>query len=95
MTVEEAYQLGHAIGYLDAALHVLYILAALVACYWAGGIVWWVRAKWQPVPLRWRLERVTLSQRQWAYGHTHDWMASHWYVDLGWWRLCLIRRAAC
>ena len=28
----------------------------------------------------------------WQARRTRDWMATHWWLDLGWWRVYLIRR---
>lgn len=40
----------------------------------------------------WRLHVVPLGSRCWDAGYRHDWMARHWWLDCGRWRVCLIRR---
>lgn len=48
----------------------------------------------------WRLHVVRLGnprhpepqQKALAVGYRHDWMARHWWCDVAYWRVCLIRR---
>lgn len=36
------------------------------------------------------LHCVRLGARAWQVGYRRDWFASHWWIDLGRWRLCAI-----
>jgi hypothetical protein len=40
----------------------------------------------------WRLHVVRLGFSMWDAGYRRDWMARHWWLDIGRWRVCLIRR---
>lgn len=40
----------------------------------------------------WRLHVVRLGFSVWDAGYKKDWMARHWWLDCGRWRVCLIRR---
>ena len=35
---------------------------------------------------------VTLGLCDVGIGRTHDWIAHHWWLDVGLWRLCVIWR---
>lgn len=40
----------------------------------------------------WRLHVSVLGFPYWDAGYRHDWMARHWWIDVCYWRVCLIRR---